>query len=364
MNYPYCASATTKEQTQKSERTLSFSCYDRAAYYELQAIAQTEPGETMSSSFEPGKVENTHVNTMINSRDLKEQPGRWQNFTDKVPAQLLALLAMISLQMGAAVGKGLFSAIGPLGTTFLRLGFAAVLLLLLWRPQVRGLTRAQYSNVLLFGIVLAAMNGAFYSAIRFIPLGVAVTLELVGPLGLALAQSRRVKDIVWTLLAVIGILLLAPIGHEAVNLMGAGLAVLAGILWAGYIVCSARVGQSFTGGRGLALAVAVATVVIAPLGISSGGTALLRPEVFLTGVGIAILSSVIPFSLELELRRLPSRVFGVLMSIEPAVATLIGFLVLREAIGLREILAIALIISASIGVSLDATTPHRDTASI
>ena len=273
---------------------------------------------------------------------------------------MLALLAILSVQMGAAVGEGLFSAIGPLGTTFLRLGFAAIMLLLLWRPQVRGLTRAQYINVLLFGIVLAAMNGAFYSAIRFIPLGVAVTLEFVGPLGLALVQSRRVKDVVWALLAVVGILLLAPIGHEAVNLIGAGLAILAGIFWAAYIVCSARVGQSFPGGRGLALAVAVATVVIAPLGISSGGAALLRLQVLLTGVGIAILSSVIPFSLELEaLRRLPSRVFGVLMSIEPAVATLIGFLVLREAIGLRAIVAMALIVSASVGVSLDATTQHQ-----
>ena len=313
----------------------------------------------MGSSFESGKAKNTQINTTIHSRDLKEQPGRWQHVTHKVPAQFLALLAIISVQTGAAVGKGLFSAIGPLGTTFLRLGFAAVMLLLLWRPQVRGLTRAQYINVLLFGIVLAVMNGVFYSAIRFIPLGIAVTLEFVGPLGLALVQSRRVKDIVWAILAAGGILLLAPIGQGAVNLLGMGLAVLAGILWACYILCSARVGRSFTGGRGLALAVAIATVVIAPLGIGSGGAALLRPQVLLIGVGIAILSSVIPFSLELEaLRRLPSRVFGVLMSIEPAVATGIGFLVLREAIGLREILAIALIVSASVGVSLDARTPH------
>lgn len=310
----------------------------------------------MNSSFDPSKVKNTDNNPR-NSEDLKEQSGRWQKVTHKVPAQLLALLAILSAQMGAAVGKGLFSAIGPLGTTFLRQGFAAVLLLLLWRPQVRGLTRAQYINVLLLGIVLAAMNGVFYSALRFIPLGIAVTLEFVGPLGLALVQSRRVKDIVWALLAVVGILLLAPLGQGAVNLMGLGLALLAGILWATYILCSARVGRSFTGGQGLALAVAVATVVIAPLGISSGSTALLRPQVLLTGIGMAILSSVITFSLELDaLRRLPSRVFGILMSMEPAVATLIGFLVLREAIGLREILAMALIISASVGVSLDATT--------
>ena len=315
----------------------------------------------MSSFFDPSNTKSTDGDGTTNPSNTEErskQPG--QNFTQKVPAQLLALLAIISVQMGAAVGKGLFSVIGPLGTTFLRLGFAAVLLLILWRPQIRGLTRTQYSNVLIFGIVLATMNGAFYSALHYIPLGIAVALEFVGPLGLALIQSRRVKDLVWALLAVIGIFLLAPIGQGTVNLPGMGLAILAGICWAGYILCSAKVGRSFTGGRGLALSVAVAAIVIAPLGISNGGIALLSPRILLTGMGIAILSSVIPFSLELEaLRRLPSRVFGILMSVEPAVATLIGFFVLHESVGLREILAIALIISASVGVSLDATAQHQ-----
>lgn len=290
-----------------------------------------------------------------------QEPSRqasWRNL-NKVPAQILALFAIVSVQMGAAVGKGLFTAIGPLGTTFLRLGFAAVLLLLIWRPQIRKLTHVQYINVLLFGVILAAMNGVFYSAIRYIPLGIAVTLEFVGPLGLALIQSRRLKDIVWALLAALGIVLLAPIGHGTINPLGAALAILAGILWACYILCSARVGRTFTGGRGLALSVAVGTIAIAPLGISEGGMALLTPPVILVGTGVAILSTVIPFSLEMEaLRRLPSRVFGVLMSIEPAVATLIGFIVLREAIGLRELAAIALIVSASIRVSLDAKTQH------
>ncbi|GAC1366092.1 MAG: DMT family transporter [Ktedonobacteraceae bacterium] len=286
--------------------------------------------------------------------------NNWLHLTQKMPAQLLALLAIISVQMGAALGKGLFASIGPLGTTFLRLGFAALLLLVIWRPRIRGLTRAQYIDVLLFGIVLAVMNGAFYSAIRSIPLGIAVTLEFIGPLGLALVQSRRLKDIVWALLAALGIILLAPIGHGTINPLGAGLAGLAGICWAGYILLSGRVGRSFTGGGGLALAVAVAAIVIAPLGINSGGAALLQLPILLIGVGVAILSSVISFSLELEaLRRLPSRVFGVLMSIEPAVATLIGLFVLHEAIGLREILAIALISLASIGVSLDGRTQHQ-----
>ena len=183
----------------------------------------------MSSSSEPDSAKSTDVESPIHahSEEPSRQPGnRWQALTEKVPAQLLELLAIFSVQMGSAVGKSLYEAIGPLGTTFLRLGFAAIPLLIIWRPKVRGLTRAQYINVLLFGVVLAAMNGAFYSAIRYIPLGIAVTLEFVGPLGLALVQSRRVKDIVWALLAAAGILLLAPIGHEAVNLLGAGLAIL------------------------------------------------------------------------------------------------------------------------------------------
>jgi inner membrane transporter RhtA len=329
-------------------------------YFELVGRVRQE---IMSSFFDPTTTKNTDGDTTTQPQvpgEQSRQPGHWQHFAQKVPAQLLALLAIISVQIGAAVGKELFSVIGPLGTTFLRLGFAAILLLILWRPQIRGLTRTQASSVLLFGIVLAAMNGVFYSAIHYIPLGIAVALEFVGPLGLALIQSRRVKDLVWAILAVVGIFLLAPIGQGAVNLLGMGLAILAGICWAGYILCSAKVGHSFTGGRGLALAVAVATIAIAPLGIRNGGVALLRPQVLLTGVAIAILSSVIPFSLELEaLRRLPSRVFGILMSVEPAVATLIGFVVLHEAIGLREILAIALIISASVGVSLDATAQHQ-----
>jgi len=311
----------------------------------------------MSSSYEPtdGELIDQRATTLTTPESSRQR----HNLTHKVPAQVLALLAIVSVQLGAAVGKGLFDAIGPLGTTLLRLGFAAVLLLLIWRPQIRGLTRAQYVNVLLFGLILAVMNGVFYSAIRYIPLGIAVTLEFVGPLGLALVQSRRLKDIVWALLAALGIILLAPIGNGSVNLLGAGLALLAGILWAGYILCSARVGRTFTGGRGLALSVAVATIAIAPLGISGGGIALLTPQVLLTGFAIAILSSVIPFSLEMEaLRRLPSRVFGVLMSIEPAVATLIGFIVLQETIGPRELVAIAFIISASVGVSLDSTTQH------
>lgn len=297
----------------------------------------------------------------IPGKNLNKRPGHWQHFSRRIPAQVPAVLSILSVQIGAAIGEELFSAIGPLGATFLRLFFAAVILLLLWRPRVYKLTRAQYLDITFFGIVMAGMNGIFYLAIRTLPLGIAVTLEFIGPLGLALVQSRRVKDVVWVFLAVVGILLLAPLGQTSVDLVGAGLAILSGLLWAGYIICSARVGRSFTGGRGLALAVTIATMVLIPFGISDGGIALLRPQILLASLGVAMLSSVIPFSLELEaLRRLPSRVFGILMSIEPALAALTGFFMLREIIGLRELLAIAFIIAASIGVSLDATASHQE----
>lgn len=295
------------------------------------------------------------------TEQTRQKSNPWQHIAGKVPAQGLALLAIFSVQMGSSVGKGLFHEVGPLGTTFLRLGFAALLFCLLWHPRMRGLTRRQWIDVLLFGLTIAGMNGAFYAAISRIPLGIAVTLEFVGPLGLALVQSRRLKDLIWALLALMGIILLAPLGQTSgINLPGAGFAVLAGIGWAAYILLSGRVGRTFRDGSGLALAVVISALFIAPFGIVQGGSLLLQPSVLLIGLVVAILSSVIPFSLELEaLRHLPSRIFGVLMSIEPAVASLIGFLILHEAIELRELIAIAFVIVASVGTSLD-TSIHTN----
>lgn len=279
--------------------------------------------------------------------------------TQKIPPQVFALLAMISVQTGASIGERLSSSISPLGTTFLRLGFAALLLLLIWRPSVRELTRRNCMTILLFGVTVAAMNGLFYLAIVRIPLGIAVTLEFVGPLGVALLQSRRLKDLVWAACAAVGIILLAPIGATHIDLVGAILALLAGIFWGFYIIFNVQIGQAFSGGTGLSLSILVAALIIAPLGLSTAGPAIVDPHALLLGLVVSILSTVIPFSLELEaLRRLPSRVFGILMSAEPAVATIIGFLILGQTIGIRSMVAIVFVMTASIGASLEGKTQH------
>ena len=267
----------------------------------------------------------------------------------------LVLLSLGAVQFGAAIAKGLFDELGPAGTVFLRFGFAALALLVLWRPSLTGYARRSYLGAVVFGLALAAMNFTFYLALDRIPLGVAVTLEFVGPLGVAVAGSRRLLDLLWAALAAAGILLLAPLnvlGEVDLDPAGVALALLAGCFWAAYILLSARTGSVFPGGTGLVIALFVGTVVLAPVGISGGGLALLDPRLLLAGFGVAMLSSAIPFSLELEaLRKLPARVFGVLMSLEPAVAALVGFVVLGERLGTRSLAAIVLVTLAAAGAS-------------
>jgi inner membrane transporter RhtA len=287
--------------------------------------------------------------------------GRLHDVAGAVPPTGLVLLSLGTVQLGAAIAKGLFDELGPTGTVFLRFGFAALALLILWRPSLGGYTRQSYLVASLFGLALAAMNMSFYLALDRIPLGVAVTLEFVGPLGVAVAGSRRLLDLLWAALAAVGILLLAPLnilGEVDLDPVGVALALLAGCFWASYILLSARTGSAFPGGTGLVIALCVGTVVLAPVGISGGGLALLEPRLLLAGFGVAMLSSAIPFSLELEaLRRLPARVFGVLMSLEPAVAALIGFVVLGERLGLRALAAIVLVTVAAAGASRFAQKP-------
>jgi inner membrane transporter RhtA len=262
---------------------------------------------------------------------------------------------MGTVQFGAAIAKGLFDELGPTGTVLLRLGFAALVLLALWRPSVRGFARGDYLVAVLFGLVLGAMNLSLYLALDRIPLGVAVTLEFVGPLGVAVAGSRRLLDLLWAVLAAAGILLLAPLnflGDSNLDPVGVGFALLAGTFWACYILLSARTGSAFPGGTGLVIALCVATVALLPVGIVGGGAALLNPWLLLAGFAVAMLSSAIPYSFELAaLRELPARVFGVLMSLEPAVAALIGFVVLGERLGGRAIAAIVLVTAAAAGAS-------------
>lgn len=276
------------------------------------------------------------------------------------PPTALVLLGIGSVQFGAAIAKGLFDSLGPGGTVFLRISLAALVLLLLWRPKLTGYGRREYGLAVVFGLVLAGMNLSLYLSIDRIPLGVAVTLEFVGPLGVAVFGSRRLLDGLWVSLAAAGIVLLAPLdvlGRSDLDPVGAGFALLAGVLWACYILLTARVGGVFPGGTGLAISLAVGTVFLLPVGMTSGGWALLDPWLLLAGLGVALLSSAVPYSLEMQaLRRLPTSVFGVLMSLEPAVAALVGFAVLDELLDLRAVAAVVLVTVAAAGASLFAST--------
>jgi inner membrane transporter RhtA len=235
----------------------------------------------------------------------------------------------------------------------MRIAFASVLLVLLWRPTLRGHARQDLWLAFAFGVALAGMNFTFYQSLAHIPLGAAVTCEFVGPLGVAVAGSRRPLDLVWIVLAAGGILLLAAPGGSGLNATGVILALAAGGWWAAYILLAARVGRAFpAGGHGLALAMVVAGLLVLPVGIAEGGSGLLRPEVFGPGLAVAVLSSVIPYSLELEaLRRMPSHVFGVLMSLEPAAAAIAGLVILGQKLGLNEWAGMALVIVASAGAT-------------
>jgi inner membrane transporter RhtA len=270
-----------------------------------------------------------------------------------VPPQALVLLGIVSLQVGAAVAKQLFATAGSVGVVALRLVFAAVVLLVVWRPSLR-MDRRVLTVVLGYGAVLAAMNMAFYQALARIPLGVAVTIEFLGPLSVALLGSRRWLDALWAVLAGLGVLLLTQDGG-AVRWTGVAFALLAAACWAAYILLGAALGARTSDGQGLAVAMAFAGLLAAPVGIAQAGATLLRPEVLVAGLGVALLSSVVPYSLELEaLRRIPARVFGVLMSLEPAVAALAGLVVLGEALRPTQWLAICCVVAASAGATRSA----------
>jgi inner membrane transporter RhtA len=270
----------------------------------------------------------------------------------------LVVGAATSVQFGAALAATLFDQLGPGGTVWLRLLFAAVILLALWRPRLSGRSARELALVGAFGLALAVMNTGFYEALDRIPLGICVTIEFVGPLGLAVALSRRPLDLVWIALAGGGILLLANASTDGLDGVGVLFAGIAAVAWAAYILLSARVGKTWGRGTGLAVAMAVGAVLIAPLGIADGGHDLLDPALLAQGVAVAILSSAIPYSLELEaLRRIPAGVFGVLMSLEPAIAALAGYLVLGQDLVPRELAGIAAVVVASAGAARTARRP-------
>jgi inner membrane transporter RhtA len=269
-----------------------------------------------------------------------------------VPSWALVVGAIASVQSGAALAATLFARVGPGGAVFLRLLFASVLLLALARPRLRGLERERVTHFVAFGLVLAGMNLSFYEALDRIPLGIAVAIEFVGPLSVAIVGSRRPVDLVWVLLAAGGIIAMTRGGAHGLDGLGIALALLAGCFWGAYILINARVGRAFQGATGLALAMCVGALATLPAGVADGAGHLLDGESLAVGCAIGLLSSAIPYTLELEaLRRIAPPVFGVLMSLEPAVAALAGLIVLGQSLAARVVLGIGMVVAASLGAS-------------
>jgi inner membrane transporter RhtA len=264
----------------------------------------------------------------------------------------LVLGAACSVQGGAAVAKSLFPELGPAGVVFLRLLFGSLALWAIARPQLRGRSAQDLRLVVALGIVLVSMNITFYESLERTPLGIAVTVEFLGPLTVAVIASRRRVDLVWVALAGAGVALLANGGGTPVEPLGIVLAAVAGFFWACYILLGIRVGRAFAGASGLAPAMMVGTLLIAPWGIISAGGNLGDAQLIGAGVGVGLLSSALPWSLELEaMRRLPAQVFGVVLSLEPAVAAIAGLLLLDEHLHVRAWAAIALVVVASAGAA-------------
>ncbi|RIQ27332.1 EamA family transporter [Jiangella rhizosphaerae] len=273
-----------------------------------------------------------------------------------IPAPGLVLGGIFSLQIGAGLAKGLFDTLPPTAVVFLRLAFSAVALVAMTQQAVRAVlrraTRGDVGLAVTFGLSLATMNIAIYESFSRIPLGIAVTIEFIGPLGVAVALSRRRLDLLWVLLAAIGVVLLARGGPGGIDPVGVVFALVAAVGWATYILLGKRLGQRFPGSSGLTVASVVGAVAVAPIGLSTGGADLWQTDVLLLAAGIAVLSSVIPYSFELEaLRRMPATVFGILMSLEPAAAALVGLVVLDEVLHVQEWIAVGLVVTACLGAT-------------
>jgi inner membrane transporter RhtA len=260
------------------------------------------------------------------------------------------MVGVVSVQLGAAVATTVFDELGPGGAVFLRTLFAAVVLLAIWRPAAALLRGSTRRDVIAFGLVIAGMNCFFFLALDRLPLGIAVTLEFAGPLTVAIASSRRPLDGLWVALAGGGILLLAPGIGAGLDPLGVVFALTAGAFWGAYILLSSRIGRGPAGRPSLALAMGLAALVLIPIGIADGGAELWQPRLLAIGAAIALLSSAIPYLTEMEaLRRLPAGTFGVLLSMEPAFAALIGFIALDQDLLTRELVAVGLVIAASAG---------------
>lgn len=264
-----------------------------------------------------------------------------------------ALLSMVCVQGGASIAKQLFPAVGAIGTSTLRIGLSAIILTLINRPKFFSFTKKQWLYSAMYGIAIAAMNLIFYMAIQRIPLGLGVTVEFIGPLFLALSLSRRWMDVVWALLAGIGILFIVPWQSNDVDLLGLFLAFLAGAFWAAYIVMGGKVGSVMQGKDAVTTGMLFAALLIIPFAIWDGAVFNLTPILFLKGLGVAVLSSALPFSLDMvALKRLPAKTFSVLTSMQPAFAAFSGLIFLSEQLTLMQWVSIACVISASIGATV------------
>ena len=279
---------------------------------------------------------------------MKHSDGRAASLL--LPTTIL-MIAMACFQLGATLAKGLFPLVGAVGATALRTGIAAIVLSVVWRPWRLRFTRREARAVIMYGIALGCMNLSFYSALDTIPLGIAVAIEFTGPLAVAVAASRRSVDFVWIALATGGLLALLPLSRDARPLapQGVALALFAGVCWALYIIYGKRAGTSH-GGASTALGMLVSSLFIVPIGLAKNGVALLSPAVLMTGTAVAVVSSALPYSLEMiAMPRIPTRALGVLLSLDPVLAALAGFMLLNEHLSWLQWAAIACIMVASAG---------------
>jgi len=270
-----------------------------------------------------------------------------------IPPLPAILLSIVSVQIGAAMAKGLFPVLGAAGTATVRIGISALILLAFNRPNLKGLTAVQWKAIIPYGVCLGMMNGIYYLSLSRIPLGLAVALEFIGPLMLSVFSSKRMIEYLWAVLALGGIALITPWNGQGADLFGVLMALLAGVFWAGYIILGKRTSHVIDGGQAVTIGMVFAIAVILPFGIAEGGLANFTLQMIPSAIALGLLCSAIPFSLEIgALKHMPAKTFSILMSLEPAVAAICGVFLLKEFLSVVEWLAVLLIVIASLGATL------------
>lgn len=274
------------------------------------------------------------------------------------------IIAIVSIQFGASVAKGLFPLVGAYGATALRLSIAAIILLIVWRPWRTRLSKKSYQSIAIYGASLGLMNLLFYISLERIPLGIAVALEFTGPLAVSLIHSKKRSDFLWALLAAIGIYLILPIvqTETSVDPLGVMFALGAGACWALYILFGQKAGGEEHAGMVTSLGMMVAALIVLPFSLTFNSKSIFVPEAMPMAFMVAILSSALPYSLEMiALKRIPAKTFGILMSLEPAIAAMMGLLYLGEVLTTKQTIAIFCIITASLGGALSVKTEIQPT---